>query len=1438
MYRAEIRKISPLTIADIIKVCQDLVPPSYAHAPWCHPEVNHGVSVLRSDDGLNCYLAGYGEAHAAKAFKAVKSLPYSTYTEPFEVYDWGCGQGVATLCLIEHLREIGLLHNLKRVNLIEPSGAALARAKFNIEQAATGINVTSQEKGLPASVELPFECMDKIDVKHSKVLHLFSNILDIKTIDLRKLAKLISSKGHRHIVACIGPTNLQEDRINSFCGNFSDKAATFNMPFRDTEFFHRKSYGGYTFGCFIRTFSFSLECGEPVLIPYKFYAPKHFFAGYKSDVLEEIPDLGVCKEDCAFEVLAPFDIGANVYDDVHPILAVLNNIVVRGLPTKASPYIEKKLAELYPEIHMDEESSEYGSISFTVETDGKALIGGIAADLIRNVPLAVARIEKTIIEAVLTGHLSIEDDKWRVLVKEGDVPCAALAFEDLAQMFNHLASASKDYDYLKFPEVELTIINTNNQSTPLHLGKEVYLETNPILSEKEYDMVIDFSLFEKSKPLDVEFSEFKASNNCYFNVRSSESIYSERYIYTTDRIVYKPLTKLNTKGTHDLIEENVSHLRFFVQLLFRKQDFREGQLPIISRALQLKSVIGLLPTGGGKSLTYQISAMLQPGVTIVVDPLMSLMKDQYDGLLKNGIDYCTYINSQIKDKEKREDMMKDSKTLFVFLSPERLSIYRFRESLRSMADNHVYFAYGIIDEVHCVSEWGHDFRFSYLHLGRNLYTYVLPKQTDKDELNHITLVGLTATASFDVLADVERELSGNDAFPLGPDATVRYENTNRLEVQYRIVKVHDDEAHDKWDVYKAKNEMVSTIVSSFFRESFEELLKKENVKQIKERFIQRENISKESELAKSIMARSLDVYVNPEWYADSRDKAAAIIFCPHKKESLGVMSGKTIGVAGQLRESLGINHVSEFFGLSKKDSRNLDLVKKIQKNQDDFVHGRTNIMVATKAFGMGIDKPNVRFTLNINHSGSLEAFVQEAGRAGRDKKMALAVILYSDRVFNEQDEFTRLIEPIPVDFGVHKFFYDGNFLGEKTEWTVMDYLMKYQQTTTQEIDGATRQNKSVTGFLQKLNEAKEGEAVVSYISYSYPSRDSETLDGFLRQYQLRTVTQQPKSPKDNLQKLREVNQEQYQASLMKAIYRMCCIGLIEDFTQDYGSSEFRIVTRKKPKGAYYEGLKQFFLRYYNEERATAQIDYCKKYTGTEIENCLFFLTQFIYRKIATKRKQAIMDIEAFCKEAVDSKDSWLEVNEDLKDFLYYYFNSKYARRDYHDEDGNPCSLVNDTNSGKEFFITDSEIDPSKGMNFEYSIVAKYMKIVMTDGMSSPKDNIKHLQGAVRLIRRGILSVNPALSLLNVFCILFLRADEQSPSMKEELETSYLDGYTYLRKRLNNNKFQTFILDYIQEIKKMNITDSEHIKKFELLGLMAEAASHSEWTHNVHNKFTS
>lgn len=1433
MYKDEIAKYSPLTIEDIVRTCQKLVSSEYRNIPWAHPELKRGVGILQSEDGLNSYMASYGESHTANVFKAIKSLPAASFTQPFELFDWGCGQGIGTVCLIQYLRETNQIANLKQITLIEPSSAALARAEVNIRACIHDIKIVKINKGLPPTQPLSFDCVEKIDVKYPTALHLFSNILDIDTIDLKSMAKVIAAKGHKHIVSCIGPANRREDRINSFCRYFDEKATTFFQPFRETEFFRCKTYRPpHTFGCFIRNFTFSLDSGEPILIPYKFFAPKQFYAAYKSDILDEIPNFDLCDEDCAFDILAPFDIGASVYNDVHPILAVLNNIVVRGLPTKASPFIEQKLADLYPALHLDDESIQYGSIKYTGETGCNVPIGGEAADLIKYVPLAVARIEKTIIEAILTGHISINDDKWHVLVKECDVPCAALAFEDIAQMFNHLAAATRDFDNLRFPEVDLTIINPKYQDSSLHLGHDVYSKSNNVLCEKEYDMAIDFSINEKSKPFDVEFSEFKAKNKCYFNVRSTSYVYADRTIYTSDRIVYKPLTRLNTMGTHDNIEEAVEHLRYFIQLLFRKQNFREGQLPIISRALQLKSVIGLLPTGGGKSLTYQISAMLQPGVTIVVDPLMSLMKDQYDGLIKNGIDYCTYINSTVQDKARRENLMKESKLLFVFLSPERLSIYRFRDSLRAMADNHVYFAYGIIDEVHCVSEWGHDFRFSYLHLGRNMYNYVLPKQTNDASLNHITLVGLTATASFDVLADVERELSGNNAFPLDLEATVRYENTNRLELQYRIIRVDDEQAHDKWDVYQTKNEKVPQIVSSVFHDSISELLRPENIQRIKERFISRENIEPDSDTAKKILEHDLNVEVNRQWYANPSDESSAIIFCPHRTGTLGVHNGKRLGVAGQIRQTLGIHDVSEFVGGDDP------------KAQDEFIKGRTNIMVATKAFGMGIDKPHVRFTLNMNHSGSLEAFVQEAGRAGRDKHMALAIILYSDKVFNEQDEFTRLLAPVAVDYGVHKFFYDGNFLGENTEWTVMDYLMNYQSVLTEDVDKETRINKSVSGFLKKLNAAKDGEAVVSYISCEYPSRDSETLDGFLRQRQLRPITTKPRHPGELESSLRSVNQEQYQASLMKAIYRMCCIGLIEDFTQSYipkpdGTTycEYRIVTRKKPAGSYYAGLKDFFLRYYNEEKANAQIAYCKKYSGTEIANCLFFLTQFIYRKIATKRKRAILDIEQFCKEATEEGSDWLAMNEELKDTLYYYFNSKYARSGYQDESGKPFSLLDDTESGKNAYFTDTTVDPYKGSEFANSIVAKYMSVINSDGMSSPKDNIKHLQGAVRLIRRGILSVNPALSLLNVYCLLFLKADESSPSLNEEFETSFSEGYSNFSKIIPKEKLSQFFENYFEELLRLNVTNYDHIERMRYLILMEEVKQHVQWTSNFRKTFT-
>ena len=193
-----------------------------------------------------------------------------------------------------------------------------------------------------------------------------------------------------------------------------------------------------------------------------------------------------------------------------------------------------------------------------------------------------------------------------------------------------------------------------------------------------------------------------------------------------------------------------------------------------------------------------------------------------------------------------------------------------------MRESDIFFAYGVIDEVHCVSEWGHDFRLAYLHLGRNLYNYVLPKEVEGAD-SHISLFGLTATASFDVLADVERELSGSNSYSLEDDATVRYENTNRLELQYYVYPVDASAAGKARMVDELKEDMVLNAINDA-TEKIQEIQNEDSIDEIKKRFLERENISDESKITE---INSTDLYtdVEEDWYTERHTDVAGIVFC-------------------------------------------------------------------------------------------------------------------------------------------------------------------------------------------------------------------------------------------------------------------------------------------------------------------------------------------------------------------------------------------------------------------------------------------------------------------------------------------------------------------------------------------------------------------------------
>lgn len=1475
-YIEQLYNIQNPSFNSIIELNASLVPLQYRSRPWQYPGLNHGTAVLTTEEQCNAYIAAYGNMHQGKINEVLDEIKINDFANTdLQIIDWGCGQGLATICLFDFFNKHNLsLDLVKKVVLIEPSEVARDRAKTHVNA-----YLRDEDKIVVIGKYIDDVKVDDIVSDEPVTLHLFSNILDIPSIDLLRLANSIktSLKG-LHYFFCWGPLNQGNNRIDSFWSYFNEA---------DSVFFNTHNKQEYNAeGKLIKTYSytaknrvFKVNGDECELIFVDYYQPKQFHAAYQLDAVckalksvDKNKHDGLHKNISDFEVQTPFDIGASIYEDVHPILAVLNNIITRGLPTKASPFLESAFADLGNQLLED----RLGGIAYDINgLNGEDLF--LAMHLIdprwqksfdsswTNVlqlvlsPVAVARLEKTILEALMTRVLNISATRWKVLVKEHDVPCAALAFEELREMFKHITQLSAEYSDLKFPEVELTIVSTKEfAQSSLHLNHRVLV--GEYHSNAEYDMVIDFAMLRRNGLEDIDFTDYKCKNKCYFNVRSAHHHRNDRQIYTSDRILYKQIATQNNQGRYEDIEDNVKHLRYFLRMLFRKQDFRPGQIPILNRALQYKSVIGLLPTGGGKSLIYQIAAMLQPGVTLVIDPLRSLMKDQYDGLIGAGIDCCSYINSsievpeaikakgakeiqdyRIKERERRSKCLEQSEFLFMFLSPERLSILNFRERLKNMQETGVYFAYGVMDEVHCVSEWGHDFRFSYLHLGRNLYRYVLPKPKEGDEKeNHIPLFGLTATASFDVLADVERELSGNGAFPLDAETVVREGDTNRFEIQYKIepvpvsftLKQADGTVKpNKWAIFDSKKDFLDSLISQmpFY---LNELLTEQSIQTITDGY----TIGPRAD-GRELKSLQTDI---PSDFLSAQDvyDYGGIVFCPHKDHT---------GVAVFTNQfELTTKHPNAKIGtfVGSGDGIALHHVEESFKNLELFRDNKLSLMIATKAFGMGIDKPNVRFTINMNYSSSLESFVQEAGRAGRDQRMALSVIMLSKyriaRVkpgtqffkaniykwydandieeiaqkkgipvedFEICDETSDLVklkckqcgdsckrfennccsfacnhcdkpqkyesfksvcaqkceyydtcelakvptvdkwsryehlsvykerypfitcenyEFLNADYETVMFFYNNNFKGENHEKLKMHQLLsKLSMKVT--VGGQNEDEKTIHGFLATLQSVRVGTKVISYIPYTKGEYDD----------------------------------------IAKAIYRMCCIDLIDDFTQDYNSKCFRIVSYKKSDGQYYAALEKYLRRYYTVERAAELVSEVPSYKGeNEIHKCLGFLTHFIYDKIAVKRKRAIDDMFAFCVHGVDANKDWKAINEELKDELYFYFNSKYARREYRTERGEQFSLLVDTDEGKRS---------------SWETVLKFMQVVdnqwiskNSEAGSTQNDNAKHLYGAVRLIRRDAKEINPTIDLLGAFCLMFLGTNNNH-LLQKELEDLYISG---------------------------------------------------------------
>jgi len=786
-------------------------------------------------------------------------------------------------------------------------------------------------------------------------------------------------------------------------------------------------------------------------------------------------------------------------------------------------------------MHSQEERKENDHTTITLSDYAIAHAYGIDLGKSNYQATAVIRFQLLVLELLERGILEL-GEKWNFAIRcpESAYPFD-LAVHDNLLWLSHILKLQK----IPFSPPIVDILNIGEWEESPGMDDRIRVDFslrdrytdenvhNPELIFMRSDYFEHYRHFRKSNSNTLEFSEIRPYD--YFRLS------------TTRRVEYR----LRFGGA----DSDESSLLFLAENIFLQEcgspAFNDGQLPIIDSALSGADTLGLLPTGGGKSLCFQLCAFLQPCLSFVVVPIKALMTDQVAELSGVGISRVSSISSDDEAEAKQNILQAFSQGKFqlIYLSPERFQSKDFRSSFGS-AISAFKMGYAVIDEIHCLSEWGHDFRTSYLNLVKTI------RRLCPDAM----FIGLTATASRNVLEDIKMELN-----ILEENVKTLLDYT-RKELEFKIISTEI-----------SANRLIAVLDDLHSRHSV---------------FLPRDKDS-----------RCVLVFTQTvNGKAGCSELSSRL--SQHFKQGIGYFCGSAPKKAS-------------FPEGQKFETYKKDIQKKFKKNE-------MPVLVATKAFGMGVNKPNIIATIHSGMPSSMESFYQEGGRAGRDKKLyveekARCILLFTppksdiDGIWNKEMQAETLKAagaglPSNCDLNTSLFLLTKNLV---------------------DIQSETRLMKDILSAIPN----SESKIMLRGSDFSLPPDNAASEE----------------VPRDGINR----------AQLEKSIYHLSLLGVIKDWTIesyfDGGAIEVSVLAHDTD--IMVKALQKTIRKY----EVTWTAEGCLESNSDEgkIDYCIRTFLQWSYSHFVYNRRQSLKSIHDLCLQAVKGDIDSLGIKQRLEAYFKF-----------------------------------------------------------------------------------------------------------------------------------------------------------------------------------------